>query len=210
MNKSEKFWNSLSKNYDKKAKDQTYDQILKRSPKYLNPDDIVLDFACATGLYSIAFANHVKKIEAFDTSSKMIGIAKDKLQTSGIENVNFSQTTLFDEYYKEGTFDTIFAFNILLYFEDVEKVLYRMNSLLKPGGTIITSTACLKEKKSIIAVFSSSVIFVLKKLRILPYLKFIGIDELKNSITNSGFNIIDSEILIEKPAIEYYIVAKKN
>lgn len=210
MNKSEKFWNKLSKNYDKRAKDKTFEQILHRSRKYLGPDDIILDFACATGLYSFEFANDVNKIQAFDTSSKMINIAKNKAGKSGNDTIIFSKTTLFDGKYKEGSFDTILAFNILLYFEDVEKVLTRMNKLLRPDGLIITSTACLKERRTFIGGLSGSVIFILKKLRMLPYLNFLRIAELKAAIINCEFNIIESDILIEKPAAEYFIVAQKS
>ncbi|MEO9894391.1 methyltransferase domain-containing protein [Aurantibacter sp.] len=207
MNKSEKFWNKLSKNYDKKAKDKTYEQILARTPKYLKADAVLLDFACATGLYAIAFSKKVEKIEAFDTSSKMIAIAKNNAK--GYDNISFSQTTLFDAKYEEGSFDTILAFNILLYFKDNKEVLNRMNKLLKPNGRIITSTACLKEKRSFIAVFSGCIIYFLKKIGILPYLKFLSIVELKESITRAGFEIVEADILIDKPATEYFIVAQK-
>jgi ubiquinone/menaquinone biosynthesis C-methylase UbiE len=97
MNKSEKFWNKLSKNYDKRAKDKTFEQILHRSRKYLGPDDIILDFACATGLYSFEFANDVNKIQAFDTSSKMINIAKNKAGKSGNDTIIYSGESIIPE-----------------------------------------------------------------------------------------------------------------
>ncbi len=78
MNKSEKFWNRLSKNYDKQAKDKAYKLIIDKSKKYLNSDDNILDFGCATGLYSVEFANNVKEIQAFDISTRMIDIANEK------------------------------------------------------------------------------------------------------------------------------------
>ncbi len=209
MDISEKFWNRLSKNYDKKAKDNTFLQILDRSKKYLRPDDVVLDFGCATGLYAFEFADDVKEIQAFDTASKMIVIAKNKAEEIANKNIDFAQTNLFDEKYKEGSFDVILAFNILLYFDDLEKILRRMNMVLKPGGLIITSTACLKEKRSLIGVLSGTMIFILKKLRILPYLNFLGIEELEETIFNAGFKSIESDILIKKPAIEYFIAARK-
>ncbi len=210
MNKSEKFWNRLSKNYDRQAKDKAYKLIIDKSKKYFNPTDIVLDFACATGLYSFEFADNVKEIQAFDISREMIKIAKDKAMINQVDNISFSQTTLFDERYKEGNFDAILALNILLYFEDVEKVLNRMNELLKPNGLIITSTACLKEKRTFIGVLSSSFIFILKKIKILPYLKYYTMHELEKTISNCGFKIIETDILIDKPATEYYIVAQKT
>jgi 2-polyprenyl-3-methyl-5-hydroxy-6-metoxy-1,4-benzoquinol methylase len=84
-----------------------------------------------------------------------------------------------------------------------------MNQLIKTGGLIITSTACLKEKRTCIGVLSGGLIFVLRSLKILPYLKFYKIRELEKIITSCGFKIIESNILIDKPATEYYIVAQK-
>lgn len=209
MNTSEPFWNKLSKNYDKKAKDKAYNLIINKSRKYLNNSHTVLDFGCATGLYAVEFANNVKEIQAFDISSKMIAIARKKAIYNELNNITFSQTTLFDEKYKENSFHSILALNILLYFENIEKVLTRMNDLLETDGLIITSTACLKEKRTLIGMLSSSIIYVLKMLKILPYLQFLSLTDLEKKIENCGFKIIETEILINKPAIEYYIVAQK-
>ncbi len=209
MKRSEKFWNRLSKNYDKQAKDNAYKLIIDKSKKYLKPNHVVLDFACATGLYSFEFANYVKDIQAFDTSKEMIKIAKNKAMNIQIDNISFTQTTLFDERYKEGSFDTILALNILLYFKDMDKVLNRMSKLLKPNGLMITSTACLKEKRTFIGVLSSSIILILKKIKILPYLKYYTMRELEETISNCRFKIIETDILIDNPATEYYIVAQK-
>lgn len=209
MNKTKKFWNRLSKKYDKKAKDKAYKLIIDKSKKYLKTKDTMLDFACATGLYSFEFSNNLKEIQAFDISSEMIKIAKNKGMNIKKNNIIFSQTTLFDEKYKVRTFDTILALNILLYFEDVEKVLNRMSELLKPNGLIITSTACLKEKRTLIGILSGSIIYILKKLKKLPYIKFFTIRELEKIIINCSFKIIETDILIDKPATEYFIVAQK-
>ncbi|QNM85093.1 methyltransferase domain-containing protein [Polaribacter pectinis] len=209
MNNQEPFWNKLSKNYDKKAKDEAYHSIIKKSKKYFKKSDVMLDFACATGLYAVEFANDVSEIEAFDISSEMIKIAKSKAVENQINNISFSQTTLDNKKFKRASFNTVLALNILLYFKDCENVLNRMNYLLKPNGLMITSTACLKEKRTFIGILSSCIIFILKKLKILPYLRFFTRKELEEKIESCGFKIIETAILIDKPATEYYIVAQK-
>jgi len=78
MNKSEKFWDRTSKNYDKRAKDKAYEKTLEITKKHLKSSDIVLDYACATGLYSNELAGNVKEIHGIDISSKMIETAKKK------------------------------------------------------------------------------------------------------------------------------------
>ena len=160
MNKSENFWNRLSSNYDKQAKDKAYKLIIDKSKKYLKTNDIILDFGCATGLYYVEFANNVKEIQAFDISSKMIDITRNKAKNNQIDNITFTQTNLFDKKYRETSFDSILALNILLYFEDVEKVLNRMSEFLKSDGLIITSTACLTEKRTFIGILSGNLIFI--------------------------------------------------
>ena len=209
MKSSEHFWNKLSQNYDKKAMDKAYSLILSKSQKYFRDSDTILDVGCATGLYAVQFSNYVKEIQAFDISPKMIGMAREKALNNQIENIIFSKTTLFDKKYKYKSFDTILALNILLYFEDIENVLHRMNDLLKAGGLIITSTACLKEKRTFVGVLSGSIILILKKLKILPYLKFVTMLQLEEMIRDCGFKIIETDILIDKPATEYYVVAQK-
>lgn len=84
-----------------------------------------------------------------------------------------------------------------------------MHKLLKPNGFIITATVCLKEKRTCVGLLSSSIIFLLKKLKILPYLQFVTRKELEEKIERCGFKIIETDILIDKPATEYYIVAQK-
>ena len=206
---SERFWNKLSKNYDKKAKDKAYDLIIAKSRKYLKKDHTIMDFGCATGLYSIAFANRVKTIHAFDTAAKMIQVAKRESKCMGTENIIFYQTNLFDKRFGKNSYQTVLALNILLYFKDTEKVLRRTGELLETGGVMITSTACLKEKRTFAAWISQGIIFALKTFKILPYLKFFSITELEGEIEGCGFKIIETAILIDTPATEYYIVAQK-
>jgi 2-polyprenyl-3-methyl-5-hydroxy-6-metoxy-1,4-benzoquinol methylase len=210
MNQSEKFWNKLSKNYEKMAKDKTFIIVLNKIRKYLNPDDIVLDFACATGLYSVELAANVKEIQAFDCSSKMIDIAKSKTIENRKDNIYFSQTTLFDEKYKKETFDAILALNILLYMDDLQKVIQRMGELLKPEGFIITSTAYLGEKRTFIGIILSSIIFILTKLKMLPYVRFFKKFELEKAFTGEGFKIVESDIFSDYPATECFIVIQKE
>lgn len=189
--------------------DKGFKGIIERTRWHLQPEDRVLDFACATGLYSFEFADDVREIQAFDTSPGMIERARLRAVEAGSEGIEFFETTIFDDRFQEGTFDKILVYNILLYFDDMQKVLNRLSLLLKPGGLIITSTACLKERRTLIGSFSGVIIALLTRLGILPFLKFLSIPQLKDSITQGGFNIVEANILMDKPATEYFIVARK-
>jgi 2-polyprenyl-3-methyl-5-hydroxy-6-metoxy-1,4-benzoquinol methylase len=209
MDKSEKFWDRMSKNYDRQAGNDTiYKRTLEITKKHLKSSDIVLDFACATGLYSIELANNVKEIQGIDISSKMVEAAKRKAGERKFENIDFAQATIFDERYKKESFNVILAFNILHLLEDTQKVVQRINELLRPGGLIIASTACLKEKKTFLSFLFFLLVFSLTKIGIVPHVRFFKISELENLITNGNFQIVKTESLNHSPQ-EYFIVAKK-
>src|SRR4030042_2711829 len=117
----EKVFDRSAKTYDKTEEvdfKQYTIKTLENTKKYLNKNDIVLDYGCATGMKALELAGHVKNIYSIDISSKMIEAAKRKAAERNIGNVDFIHTTLFDEKFKKESFDAILAFNILHLLED--------------------------------------------------------------------------------------------
>ena len=87
MDKSEKFWDNQAKDF---TDQEQHTQLSENKDfittlKYLNINDTVLDYGCATGIISNAIADKVKEIHAIDISSKMIEIAKRKANEYHIE-----------------------------------------------------------------------------------------------------------------------------
>ena len=109
MNRSEKFWDRISNNYDKQAdkNDQTHIRTVENIKKNLNGCDIVLDYGCATGAIANEIADSVKEVLGIDISTKMIQIAKRNADELKIENVYFSHSTIFNGKYKKNSFDVI-------------------------------------------------------------------------------------------------------
>ncbi|MFC1956328.1 class I SAM-dependent methyltransferase [Chloroflexota bacterium] len=188
--KSEKFW-------DKQAKDfidhEQHTQLSENKDfittlKYLNIDDTVLDYGCATGIISNAIADKVKEIHAIDISSKMIEIAKIKAGERHIDHIHFSQATIFDERYQKESFNVILAFRILHMLEDIQAVMRRINELLKPGGTFISVSACMSDKKALLSIL----VFLASKMKIVPqHINMFKFPELQGIITGGGFHIIE-------------------
>jgi 2-polyprenyl-3-methyl-5-hydroxy-6-metoxy-1,4-benzoquinol methylase len=203
--KSEKFWDRVAKSSDEQDDelDETYLKILESTKKHLHVDDIVLDYACGTGIITNEIAGDVKEIHAIDISSKMIEVAKRRAGEHNFENVHFAQTTIFDERYNNESFNVILAFNILHLLEDAHPVVHRINELIKPGGLFISTTPCLGEKK-VLGIFLS----ILSKIRIFPYLKRLKIPELEGLIANGNFQIVETENL-DPTGPSHFIVAKK-
>lgn len=115
MNKSEIFWDKTASKYDQleRKDEQTYINIIKRTKRYLDINDIVLDYGCGTGRISNELAHDVKGIHAIDLSSRMIEIAEKRAKERNVANIDFAHATIFDERYKNGSFDAILVFHVL-------------------------------------------------------------------------------------------------
>ncbi|TAL72651.1 MAG: class I SAM-dependent methyltransferase [Bacteroidetes bacterium] len=217
MNKSEKLWDKLSKYYDNETKrfDWLRIKIIEKTKRYLKVSDTVLECGCGTGTITVEIANNAKEIHAFDISAGMIDIAKEKAYKRKIENIDFVQTTIFDERYKRESFNFVIVFNVLHLLEDKQKVIKRIEELLKPGGHFISVTPCSGEKKkSLKTIFESikMLMFLLTKIRMIPFktlskgMRF-KIFELKDLISGENFQIVEAEKISEE---HYFIVAMKK
>ena len=206
MNTSEKFWDKISAKYDHQLKryEQTYLKTIENTKKYLDKIDIVLDYACGTGVIPVEIADSVKEIHAVDIASKMIDVARRKADERNLQNIRFAQTDIFDDRFMEKSFDVVFAFNILYLLSDVRNVLIRIHALLKPGGMFISATDCLGEKKTVVNTLK----YMLSKIGILPFMYMLKIHELETLITDAHFKIIETEKL-SNTSSNYFIVAKK-
>ena len=83
------FWNHRSQNYDQQIGplyERAYQLTAERTLAYLKPEDRVLDFACGTGIVTLAEAPHVKHIRAIDISDEMAAKAKQKMADHGVTN----------------------------------------------------------------------------------------------------------------------------
>jgi 2-polyprenyl-3-methyl-5-hydroxy-6-metoxy-1,4-benzoquinol methylase len=208
MNKTEKFWDAFAYKYDKITikSEQTLSKTLIYTRKYLNANDIVLDFACGTGSIADGIADDVKKIHAIDISSKMIEVARRKTAERKIDNIEFAQLSIFDDTFGKETFNIVLAFNVLHLLEDPPKVILRMNELLVPGGLFISSTECGGEnRRALINVFSS----LASRMGLVPYIKFFTIPELEYKITNEGFTILETGNFHTFKQPNHFIVARK-
>jgi ubiquinone/menaquinone biosynthesis C-methylase UbiE len=205
MKNEEKFWDRISKNYDKGDEvDETYVKMLDILKKYLNETDTLMDLGCATGSISIDISDSVRKVIGIDISSEMIRLAKEKAIEHKAENVYFAKSTIFDSRHKEGSFDALMAFNILHLLDDTDKAIGRINSLLKPGGIFISSTGCLGDKGK----FVGGMISLIGKIGIMPKAKKFKVSQLKEMITKGGFEIIE-HVTFDDP-YHPFLIAKKR
>jgi 2-polyprenyl-3-methyl-5-hydroxy-6-metoxy-1,4-benzoquinol methylase len=211
MDKSETFWDKIADTYDQAEErfEPIHKKVLEGTQKYLTGSEVVLDYGCATGTKAFELAGKVKEIQGIDISSKMIKIAERRLSNSHIRNIDFTQTTLFDERFKNGSFDVILAFAILHGLENHRQVIKRITELLKPEGLFISATPCLKERMLFLNKVQMYFYLLFSKTGMIPVklsrFRFVELDEL---IVGGHFQIIETEIIFHKMS-SYFVVAKK-
>ncbi len=207
MEKAEKFWDRISRNYDHndKGPSASYLKTIEDIKLYIDENSVVLDLGCATGTRTIDISDDAKEVHGIDISSKMIQIANTKVEQGNNANIIFTRARVFDERLKEESFDLIISFNVLHLLDNLPLVIQRIYRLLKPGGVFISSTPCMGDKKILFGLL----ILLLRKTGILPHVAAISSTELHAEIIKPGLRIIEGEI-VGKNKLNYFVVAEKD
>jgi ubiquinone/menaquinone biosynthesis C-methylase UbiE len=213
MNKAQKFWDKQAKRFEDRQLqfELSSQEIIARTKEYLNPNDNVLDFGCATGTKTFELSNVVKQIHGLDFSAEMISEATNKKNKVNITNVSFSQGTIFNDDLEKASFDKIIAYSIIHLLEDSEKVIQRINELLKRGGLFISETACFNDKMNFKTRLKFTTYRFMKRLGIFPlHLNMFTTSDVEQLINRQNFNIIKAEILFLNGMTISFIVAEKH
>lgn len=206
--KAEKFWDFLAANYDANEGDPAQRKDLEIIQRYLQPDDLVLEYACGTGTLAIQLARWVKAYHGIDISGKMVAAAQSKAAAQKVENAHFSRATIFESGFAKASLEAVLAFNILHLLEDAPAALRAISELLKPGGVFISSTPCLGEKRSWINSLLSPLFMFPSRLGIIPYVKVFKASELEDLLAQGNFQIIEAKKFVGG-LTDYFIVARK-
>ena len=210
MKQPENFWDKIAAKNDRKVlapiitPDQTHINTMNGLAKHVKASDVILDFACGSGIKTIDVARSVHRVKAIDTSSKMIEVAKKRASDKSVSNIDFGNINIFDDQLKEESFDVILALNVLHLLEEPELILKRISKLLKPEGVFISATACLGERWSPLA----SCLLLLSKTRFVPSFNKYSVSGLAEIIKSNKFTIVET-VNISKALSEHLIVAKR-
>lgn len=187
MKTSDKFWDKIAEKYAKQpiADEASYQQKLQITQSYFQPDMEVLEFGCGTGSTAIIHAPYVKQIRAIDISGKMIAIAQGKAEAENINNITFEQLTIEELSVADGTFDVVLGLSILHLLENKEEAITKVHKMLKPGGLLVTSTACLGDNMQWFKLIAPIGNF----LNLIPLVQVFTTQDLVNSFTDAGFTI---------------------
>ena len=203
-----KFWDRTAGIYDKnvnKTYADSYRTAIDITRELVDKNSTVLDYGCGTGIITTAISGSVKNITAIDISPLMIKKADQKAQELDICNINFFACGLDDQNIKAGKYNVITAFNVLLFFKDIQNVLSQIYDLLPDEGLFLSLTDFLGEK----GTFLNSVTKLCSRLKLVPYMKSYTRAELEVTIKQAGFSILKTETLYHTPP-NYFIAAVKN
>jgi ubiquinone/menaquinone biosynthesis C-methylase UbiE len=208
---AQKFWDRQAKRYDRSERQfaSVYKDIIAKTSKYLNLNDNVLDYGCATGTKTIELANKVQHIHGLDISIEMINEATKKKDGLKISNSTFSQGTIFNADLVKASFDKIIAYAIIHLLEDNEKVIQRIHELLKPGGLFISTTACMKDKMTVKNRLEVTTYLFMKRLGMFPlHLNIFMPADIEKLIKDQDFQIVEAEKIFHG-ITAIFIVARK-
>ncbi|WP_018698595.1 class I SAM-dependent methyltransferase [Amorphus coralli] len=202
---SEAFWDKVSAKYAARpvSDPASYEHTLERTRAYLSADDRVLELGCGTGTTALKLAGDVAHITASDISSEMLAIGARKAAEAGADTVDFLHADIHKAAAAGATYDAVLAFNLFHLTEDLPESLAAAASLVKPGGHLISKTACLAGKP-LIGVLVAAMGLVGKA----PKVTFVSIEELDRQISAAGLEIVETGVFPKSPPARF-VVARK-
>lgn len=200
-----RFWDRLADKYARQpvADEATYQEKLRRTRGYLSPGSRVLEVGCGTGSTAIAHAPHAGHILAVDVSGRMLEIARGKAEAAGARNVEFRQGAVEALDLPDASFDMVMAHSLLHLVRDRAAVIAGLVRLLKPGGVLVTSTACLGDRLP----WMAPILPIGRALGVFPYVAVFSAAGLEAEFRSQGLEIV--ETYRPAKAVAAFMVARK-
>jgi ubiquinone/menaquinone biosynthesis C-methylase UbiE len=103
----------------------------------LKPSDVVMDFGCGPGFYTLEIAKRANLAIAVDISSEMLRKAQNKTAKEGVMNIRFIQSDGKTIQVENETVDVVFLVTVYHEIQDPQTVLEEFSRVLKPNGRLI-------------------------------------------------------------------------
>ncbi|MFT6073131.1 MAG: ubiquinone/menaquinone biosynthesis C-methylase UbiE [Yoonia sp.] len=183
------FWDKAANKYaaSKIADMGGYEETLTRTRSFLHAEDHLHEIGCGTGSTALKLAPFVRQLTATDISGGMLAIANEKLQKTDLTNLSFVQSEV-TKTIDGGLFDAVCAFSLLHLLDDLDAGLAHIHSLLKPGGILITKTACLRDMSSAMAPLVKVMQWVGKA----PHVSIFTAQQLEAAFIKAGFELVET------------------
>jgi SAM-dependent methyltransferase len=184
MSGDPRFWNMIARRYARRplSDEAAHAEKLRLTRARLAPEDRIVELGCGTGTTALALAPHVARIEAWDISPAMIGIAREK--GAGVENVAFHVGDTEAALATPGA-DAILAHSLLHLLPDWRDTIARVHAALRPGGRFVSTTFCLGGRVRALR----PVVRALAPLGLFPPLQWFTAAELTGAMKAAGFEL---------------------
>lgn len=121
----------------------------------VSPQDHIVDVACGPGTLSLLAAERVEQVDALDFSEQMLAQLHERVQQSGVRNIQLIQGDGQNLPYADASFDAAFSMFGLMFFPDRVAGMKELRRTLKAGGrAVISSWLPMQESEAMMAMFS--------------------------------------------------------
>jgi SAM-dependent methyltransferase len=187
-----RFWDRIAVQYaaDPIADIAGYETTLRRVQGLLSAQHDVLEIGCGTGSTALRLAPFTRRLLATDVSAGMIAIAREKLAAQRTPQLSFAVADADAPVAAVGEYDVVLAFNLLHLVTDLDRALQLAIRALRPGGLLISKTACISEMNPLIAYLALPLMRVVGKA---PPVRRFDATALESAIARQGMDIVSVE-----------------
>ncbi len=162
---------------------------------YINAGDKILEIGCGTGSLAIRCAEQGASVLGFDTSSRMLAIARQKVQAMNLtDKIQLQEmgAVEMDKAFDNETFDKIVSTLVFseFYSNELRYVLEQSHRILKAGGLIIIADEIRPTSLWKYIVHLSIRIPLTVITYILTQTSTRALKDIKRFLTDAGFKII--------------------
>ena len=204
-----RFWDRIAVKYaaDPIADMAGYEATLRRVQGLLSADQDVLEIGCGTGSTALRLAPNTRRLLATDVSAGMIAIAREKLAAQPVPQLSFAVADADAPVAGLGEVDVVLAFNVLHLVTDLDRALQLAVQALRPGGLLISKTACISEMNPLIPYLALPLMRAIGKA---PHVLCFDAAGLQAAINRQGMDVVSVERHGTRGKdIRVFIVARK-
>ena len=204
-----RFWDRIAVKYaaDPIADMAGYEATLRRVQGLLSADQDVLEIGCGTGSTALRLAPNTRRLLATDVSAGMIAIAREKLAAQPVPQLSFAVADADAPVAGLGEYDVVLAFNVLHLVTDLDRALQLAVQALRPGGLLISKTACISEMNPLIPYLALPLMRAIGKA---PHVLCFDAAGLQAAINRQGMDVVSVERHGTRGKdIRVFIVARK-
>jgi ubiquinone/menaquinone biosynthesis C-methylase UbiE len=104
----------------------------------LRPDMRLLDVGCGPGSITRGFAERLPsgQVVGLDLSRETLAAAREDAAARGLDNVVYQEGSVYDLPFLDGSFDVVYAHQVLQHLREPSGALREMLRVLRPGGLL--------------------------------------------------------------------------